>query len=257
MGRILFTPRRATAPVIYPVKYGLLYNWYAAYDVRKITSSDDWRIPISAIGYNYIGDIPDLVEHLSTIPVSCGTNDAAKFLKTTGTEFWLTGTGLNSVGFNAKGTGRRTELGEFSSLKEQYFFWSTSAIFDTSTNKSAVLIGDPYDRVIYTRFMCGGQIYNTNNGLPVRLIRNATAPEQLLADGTACDHYVQNDGKRIATVKIGTQVWLSGNLSETKFRNGDWIHGFDNGDYTPISNTDWAALETAGCCAYNNDITLI
>ncbi len=55
------------------------------------------------------------------------------------------------------------------------------------------------------------------------------------------------------TVKIGTQVWLADNLCEKKFRNGDYIHGYELGVYTPIPDEDWAALTTDGVCCYNDD----
>ena len=66
-----------------------------------------------------------------------------------------------------------------------------------------------------------------------------------LTDGEG-GSYTRNDGKVYRTICIGTQEWLADNLAETKFRNGDDIPEVtDNGA--------WAALETAGMCAYDND----
>lgn len=58
--------------------------------------------------------------------------------------------------------------------------------------------------------------------------------------------YVGNDGKVYQTVKIGNQIWLAENLAETKFANGDAIPVVTGAEA-------WAALDTAGMCAYNND----
>ena len=43
---------------ITPVNYGALYNWPAATDVRKITSSDDWVIPT-------LDNMNSLIQYLS------------------------------------------------------------------------------------------------------------------------------------------------------------------------------------------------
>jgi len=84
-------------------------------------------------------------------------------------------------------------------------------------------------------------------------MRLATESELLLDDGLISATYTGNDGKVYRCTKIGTQVWVADNLAETKFRNGDWIPGYDAGVYTPISNAAWAALTTAACCCYNDD----
>jgi hypothetical protein len=56
-------------------------------------------------------------------------------------------------------------------------------------------------------------------------------------------------------VLIGTQYWLVSNLNETKYRTGDWITGYNNGIYTPISNGDWAAKTTEAMCYYGDNET--
>jgi len=55
-----------------------------------------------------------------------------------------------------------------------------------------------------------------------------------------------NDGNAYPTVKIGNQVWVAENLRTTEYRNGDPI--------TKVTDAaEWTALETEGCCAYNNN----
>ena len=84
-------------------------------------------------------------------------------------------------------------------------------------------------------------------GGPIRLVKTTTT----LTHGQT-GTYTGNDGKVYRTICIGTQEWLADNLCETKFRNGDWITGFDGGVYTPISNADWATEETHITIALNH-----
>jgi len=65
-----------------------------------------------------------------------------------------------------------------------------------------------------------------------------------------------NDGKVYGCVQVGTQIWTNENSAETKYRNGDWITGFDGGNYTPISNVNWAAKTTEAMCFYNDNPAL-
>ena len=76
---------------------------------------------------------------------------------------------------------------------------------------------------------------------------------RLIKDSTTLSHgqtgtYTGNDGRVYQTICIGTQEWLSENLMETKYRNGDAIPEVTD-------NTAWAALATGARCAYNNTIT--
>jgi len=80
-------------------------------------------------------------------------------------------------------------------------------------------------------------------GYSVRLIKDSTT----LTHGQT-GTYVGNDNRIYQTVCIGTQEWLSENLMETKYRNGDAIPEVRD-------NTAWAALTTGARCSYNNTIT--
>ena len=218
------------------VKYGLLYNWYAATDARNITSSNDWIVPTST-NWN------TLITYLG------GSGVAGGKLKETGLTHWVTpNTGAtNEVNYNGRGAGVRSYLGAFSEIG--LYLWLTNYNFQLLTAFPVVLRNNNDD-------FNNGINDNENkkrNGVSIRIFRTATTEEQALADGTACTPYTGNDGKNYRTVKIGTQVWIADNLCETKFRNGDWIPGFDGGVYTPFSNAAWAALTTGALCAYNND----
>lgn len=55
------------------------------------------------------------------------------------------------------------------------------------------------------------------------------------------------DGNVYHTVKIGTQVWMVENLRVARYNDGEPIPHITN-------NSNWANLNTAGFCWYNNDI---
>ena len=112
----------------------------------------------------------------------------------------------------------------------------------------------------YGKNICIGSSTATSNiggtkkgGFSLRPYRAATAPELLLPDGAVSATYTGNDLKIYRCTKINDRIYVADNLCETKFRNGDWIPGFDGGVYTPFSNAAWAALTTGALCAYNND----
>ena len=220
------------ACLVTPIKYGLLYNYYAIADEREFTSSDEWYIPQRTF------DVIKLFDYLG------GGSIAGGKLKETGLVYWIdTNTGAtNEVGFNGRGSGYRG----FTYLQRTLPIWTGTVNSSYAAWYAQMGINNTAGT--------STSIQNMIIGMAVRLIRPATAPEQLLADGTACEPYTGNDGKIYRTVKIGTQVWTADNLAETKYRNGDWITGFDGGVYTPISDTDWAALTTGALCAYEDNL---
>jgi uncharacterized protein (TIGR02145 family) len=54
------------------------------------------------------------------------------------------------------------------------------------------------------------------------------------------------DGNVYQTVKIGSQIWMVGNLQVTHYNNGDVIPNVTD-------QTAWNGLTTGALCAYNND----
>lgn len=79
-----------------------------------------------------------------------------------------------------------------------------------------------------------------NSGYNVRLLKNATT----LLDGQT-GTYVGNDGVVYNTICIGSQEWLSENLIETKYRNGDIIPNITD-------DTLWIDSTSGAMCYYNN-----
>lgn len=210
------------------VKYGYLYNWYAATNASEITSSATWIVPTDA-------EMTILNLYLGDEALSGGK------LKETGLNHWNTPNtdASNSVNFSARGAGyRQAAPASFNSLKMQNFLWEgngvgISAYYSMMENVSGYM---------YTN----DSIVSKNNGYSLRIVRDATVAEQLLTDGTYCTPYTGNDGRKYNTVKIGTQVWLATNLAETKYRDGTFIANITDA-------TAWAADTTGAYCAYDND----
>jgi uncharacterized protein (TIGR02145 family) len=218
-------------PDYYPVKYGLLYNWYAATDARGFTSAGDFVVPSYA---NWI----TLANNIGGIGVAGGKLKEMGF-----TYFASPNTGAtNEVGFYGRGSGSRTTL---------YIGQGLNCFFLTTQNYTS--IQTYIESLSNTNDSLSVGVASKTIGATIRLVRPATEAEQLLDDGTACTPYVGNDGKIYPTVKIGTQVWTAANSCETQFRNGNYIPFNECDDLHSFSNIEWANLETAGCCPYDND----
>ena len=206
--------------------YGALYNWYAATNVKEITSNATWGVPSD-------DDWTTLDTYLGGSTVSGGK------LKEAGTTHWKSpNTGAtNAVNFSAVAGGGRYLNGVF---------------YNTTENGGYLSITE-YDRSeIYIRYMDDGDAvlyrdhYDKEYGFSLRLVRDATVTEQTYSDGTFCDVYTGNDGRQYRTVKIGTQVWMAENLAETKYRDGTAIPNITDA-------TTWAADSTGARCAYDNN----
>jgi len=216
------------APVvgIDPVKYGLYYNWYAVTDAREITISD-WKVP----------ELSEII----TLDTYLLSNKGGK-LKETGLIHWDSPNlgATNEVMFNLRGSGYRNYATTFGSIGATGYFWVTDEI-DASNGRAPSCNSTTGAFSLYSGMA-------KKNAAPIRPVKITTA----LADGETST-MIGNDGKVYRTICINGVEWLADNLAETKFRNGDYIHGYELGVYTPIANVDWAALTTEGCCAYNDD----
>ena len=199
-----------------PIKYGYLYNWWAATDVRNITASG-WHVPSSA-------EFGTLIIYLG------GTSIAGGKIKETGLTYWNTPntSATNEVGFNARGSGLRGYDDTFQSIKDYFCaqFTSLDVLFLGCNSSSSS---------VYS------QSSTKSAGVSVRIIKDATS----LSNGQT-GAYTGNDGKVYPTICIGTQEWVSCNLAETKYRDGSNIP-------TVTANSAWNALSSGAKCAYNND----
>jgi uncharacterized protein (TIGR02145 family) len=243
--------------------YGFLYNWYATQDqgggvsiIPASMSAVGWGVPSDA-DFTTLTDYAQAEITADRLP-DVGIGNILKSRRQVDSPLgapWATNEhprwnedtieyGRDVVGFNAHAGGQRRENG-YSDLGDFGIIWSNSE-YDLNSSLCIEL---------------GWRYNNFSNyedfkfiGFSIRPVRPATTPEQLLADGTACDPYIGNDGKVYRTVKIGTQVWVADNLAETKWSDGTWIAGYDGGTYTPITDAAWAALTTAALCAYDDDL---
>ena len=206
------------------IKYGALYNWYAATDLRNIANTG-WHVPTMA--------------EWQTLQSFLGSSEAGGKMKETGLTYWASpNTGATNISeFNGRGSGLRNQDGSFSGMFVWGDYWSTTS---QSQKINALL---QYNS--QTLFI--GQ-YSANGGKSLRLLKDSTT----LTNGQS-GIYIGNDDKIYRTICIGSQEWVADNLFETKYRNKDWVHGYDNGVYTPISNSDWANLSTEGMCIYSDN----
>lgn len=206
-----------------PIKYGALYNWYAATDARNI----------APVGFH----VPTDAEWTILTTYLGGDEVAGGKLKEVGTSHFLTpNTGAtNETGFTSRGGGYRSKYGGgFSQMDDLGLYWSTTNDHTVYYYNFAVNYYDAGTRRDY---------YHAAFGFSIRFIADSGTPTTVTG----------NDNKVYPCITIGTQTWTATNSMETKFRNGEYIHGYEGGVYTPITNSAWANLITEGMCFYNDD----
>jgi uncharacterized protein (TIGR02145 family) len=206
------------------IEHGYLYNWWAATDGRNIAAVN--------------AHIPSNAEH-ATLSTDLGGNTiAGGHLKEAGTVHWQTpNTGAdNSSGYTGLASGHRTSSGIFEGINATGYFWTSDAS-----------IGD-YNEAYDSRLAFDSAAYfqgpygqSKKCGETLRLIIDE--PIEIVGSNAI---YVGNDGRRYRCVLIGSIWYMAENLAETKYRNGDLI--------TKVTgNTEWAALNSEGYCAFNNN----
>lgn len=220
---ITTTTTTTTIP-IENVNYGYLYNAYVV-DSTNLIANTGWSVPPWEELYaleNYVGQ-PN-----------------AKDIREVGTIYWNDNAdATNITKFNARGSG--TRFSGFGAIKDSFYIWGSrynATYMGVLHNRNTIEVGQIKSAIIES----------DNAGFAIRLLKDTT----VLSDGET-GTYEGNNGKIYRTICIGTQEWVADNLKETKYRNGDWITGFDGGTYTPISNVVWTALTTEAMCVYNDD----
>lgn len=214
----------STTQLYQPIKYGALYNWYAATDTRNICS-DGWHVPTRT-------EINTLITYLG------GSSVSGQHLKEVGTTYWDSPNYAdNSTLFNGRGSGERQSTG-FLLLKSLFSMLSATPLSDRCYGTRLVNSTTQNTETLYFKY----------SAQCIRPIKDSTT----LTNGQS-GTYTDPSGITYRTICIGTQEWVADNIATTKYRNGDWIHGYDGGTYTPISNSAWAALTTEGMCFYNDD----
>lgn len=226
MSRLLYLMRKRS--LFEPIKYGAYYNFYAATDSRNVCSSG-WHVMT-------LTELNSLITYLG------GSSIAGQHLKEQSLTYWPDiAYNDNSSLFNLRGTGYRGSSGGFTTPIPNTYgtFWTATPLTGSFSYSATV---KSTDATISTYNIPSG-VASNKVGQPLRLVCDSGSPTT----------YTGNDGTIYRTVTINGVTYTADNIAETKFRNGDWIHGFDGGNYTPITNTNWAALTTAGMCFYNDN----
>lgn len=223
--------------------FGYLYNWYTTTDAKNIVN------PAGGNGQTNIWRVPSTTDFTTLKTYLGGESVAGGKLKKTGTVEGLNGcwyapnTGAtNLYKFDALPSGiRNSTSGAFIGSGYQSKYWTSTINFEPNAFFAAMSQNE--ESIITTSS-------NYKFGLSIRLVRNATTSEQLLADGTnsvdnptILQSYIGNDGKIYKTTKIGTQIWLAQDLLETKFNDSSNIPEV-------AGNSEWAALTTSARSTY-------
>ena len=201
--------------------YGYLYNAYAFKDLRGL----------APIGWH----VPSQVEWMTLYNFLGGTSIAGQYLKEAGPANWGVGNnGTNSVGFTALPGGYYSVYYHEFYNRLQEGFWWTSTYYDPYASTpwlSDTTIYSYYTVIDAAVNSIGINPNNNHAGYSIRLIRDTGNT------ATTCTDY---DGNVYQSITIGTQTWLTTNLTTTHYNNGD-----------PIG-TDWS-LNAGSHAAYNND----
>lgn len=76
--------------------------------------------------------------------------------------------------------------------------------------------------------------------------KNGTVLSSAVSDNDSIQATITDESDDIASVTIGTQVWMAKNLDVSEYRNGDKIPEVKD-------SATWANLTTGAWCWYNND----
>lgn len=205
-----------------PLGYGLLYNWYAATDVRGIAPTG-FRVPSG--------------NDLQTLWNFSNSQSSVFNLKSTrviddGDPYWISpqsSTPNNEFNFTANPAGRRNSGGSYGNFRNEIALWCTTA--------SA--ISGPVRLFRVGRFTESSDAPSTDEnkkiGLSIRCVSD-TAPETSLVQDASGNNY--------SWIQIGSQYWLQQSLKTTKYINGDDIE-------TDLNNSQWLNT-TDGAWAYPN-----
>lgn len=216
-----FIDKTMFIPAILNIKNGLLYNWYAAIDVRNITN-EGWRLPTN-------NDFIELVAYCN--------NEYTKVLDKN-LQFWggVDYGQTNEYKLNLRGSGR---VDIYHSRFEGLF---TDFLIMSPENLYPEIEG--YIYLPFLRFDSDYLYFEVIGDTPrylgsLRPIKETTS----LSHGQE-GSYIGNDGRIYKTICIGNQEWVADNLAETLYRNKEQI---------PERTSNWQGLTTGAYCAYNND----
>jgi hypothetical protein len=218
IGKVVSNEHSTSIP---PVKFGLLYNGFAAVAATTFLK-DGWFV---ATEY----DLLDLDSYLGGISVAGGK------LKSLSSQYWSSPNtaATNEYFMNWKGSGQREYLtGLFTQFLERNFIWSSSDFGSSSV----------YFR--QARYNNAGLLRGTspkNQGGSIIPCRAADG----IADGVK-NTYIGNNGRIYRTVTLMQLEWLADPLAETKFNDGTEIPEITD-------DSAWLNSTSPALCAFNND----
>ena len=200
------------------IKYGRLYNWYAATDQRGIAPAG-WHVP----SYQECYDLYVYVEHTNSEPYLYAYKMASG-------KYWNSSDVINSPGYNLNNndtvefsivpTGNY-DNNTFNGINQFCNIWINGEVSSELSLTMNMRYNERFQSIIPI---------NKYIGLPIRLIKdNAINEGNIIIDGDTYN-----------TVTIGNQVWLQQNLAVKHYQNGDLI------------GSDFSGTEGA-VTAYDND----
>jgi len=173
------------------IKYGRLYNWYAATDVRDIApvgwhvpSVDEFNTLIAYLGGGHLAGLA-----LSDVSLGNGSN--------------------NSSGFSNLSGGGLCNYNTFYALGATGFYYTTTEYYQYQYFCKIQTLANSEDNA----YTYPNQDWDMGGEASIRLIKdNSTNEGDVIIDGDTYN-----------AVTIGTQVWLQQNLAVTHYQNGDPI----------------------------------
>ena len=220
--------------------YGALYNFNVTQGTNSLTSSDDWVVPSKAQWETLLNSIDTFDEVNQYWPLAGGKLKEAGFIHWENPNVGAT----DEYGFGGLGAGNRQF--SFVFFKQETNFWTKT---ESSTNVYHTCHLAYNSSIAAIAFQASSRYM----GLSIRLCNPSITTEGQTGI------YVGNDGKEYPYKVIGGIAWLTKNLNETQYRNGSYISGYDDGNYTLISNESWATRGQNGeglMCYYNDNESL-
>ena len=195
------------------IKYGYLYNWYAANN--PLFAPIGWHVPTET--------------ELNTLITYLGSSPGSKLKETGNSHFLLDNIdATNESSFTAIPGGVR-DGGGFYTIGDYGYYGTITVLGNPNTYRVFYVYSSNTNVTLDSQFKAGGTAF--------RFIK-----DDLINPGSLIDV----DGNTYLTCKIGNQVWLANNWACTKLNNGTSLTKV-------TGNAAWAALITEGYCAYGND----
>lgn len=200
--------------------FGCLYNDYAIQDVRGI-ASEGWHVPTES-EYN------SLVEYVNGWTLHPENPDlSGQILKSKDEDYWQNyGSNTDGYWFNGRGGGQRDTAGLYAGLKYSCYLGTNGNAFKLSY--------DANDSTFET--------LDSKCGRSLRLVADSTELSGDFKNGW----YHGNDGKIYRTICINGVEWMSEDLAESFFANGDEIPNITDA-------TEWSLLTDGARCDYDNN----